>query len=308
MTEIVTWYIHGLSGKEAPETFDDLLKKGQRRSISADVLMKTNKWDYLIRENIREESPGFIRLGALAKTKRGIATGANNFFHISQTMADAHKIQSDVLIPCVGRAADVNGFEFTKNDFFNLVHNKRRSLLVVFGNTLTNSDLTYIANGEAAGLNKRYLLAARHPWYSMETQSPAPIWAAVFGRKGLRFIRNKANALTLTTFHCVYPIDSSSDFSDALTLCLNVPSIQANARAHTRVYGGGLLKFEPKDLLEIQIPDLRNVSVETLRRLAIEHNRISTAYRNKNEEYIDWTSAESAVKSAAEEASLLFQE
>lgn len=304
MTEIVTWYIHGLSGKEVPETFDDLFKKSRRRSIPVDVLMRTNKWDYLIRENLQETSPGFIRLGAMAKTKRGIATGANNFFHISQTMADAHQIKSDVLVACVGRAADVGGFEFTKDDFCDLVRNNRRSLLVMFGDTLTDPELAYIKNGEAAGLKNRYLLAARHPWYSMEAQSPAPIWAAVFGRKGLRFIRNKANALTLTTFHCVYPIDSSQYFSDALTLCLNVPSIQASARAHTRVYGGGLLKFEPRDLLEIQVPDLRKVSVKTLRRLALEHNRIATDFKNKNEDHIDWAEAEVAVQSAAKEASL----
>lgn len=298
--------MHGLSGEEVPENFDDLQKKGRRRSISSNVLISTNKWDYLIREDVREACPGFIRLGAMAKTKRGIATGANDFFHISQTTADAHNIPPDVLIPCVGRAADISGFEFTRDDFLSLVRNKRRSLLVVFGNTLTAPELTYIASGEAAGLPKRYLLAARRPWYSMETQLPAPIWAAVFGRKGLRFIRNKANALTLTTFHCVYPIDSSQDFSDALTLCLNVPSIQREARAHTRVYGGGLLKFEPKDLLEIQIPDLRHVSIETLQRLATEYNRIVTESRSISEDRIDWTLAELAVKSAAEEASLFF--
>lgn len=302
MTEIVAWYIHGILGGDAPESFDDLRRTARRRSIPAETLLNTDKWDFLIREDVRKATPGFTRLGAMASTKRGIATGANDFFHLSKLSATEHGLPSHALKPCVGRAADVRGFDFMEEDFSALVRDGRRSHLVMFGRALGGPERAYIAKGEAEGLPDRYLLAARRPWHSMEIQTPAPIWAAVFGRRGLRFIRNSANVLTLTTFHCIYPFDVCHEFADALALCLNLPSIQADARAHTRVYGGGLLKFEPKDILEILVPDLRRVSFETVRRLAAEHVRVASEFRTHGENGIDWTSAELTVRSAAHEA------
>lgn len=41
---------------------------------------------------------------------------------------------------------------------------------------------------------------------------------------------------------------------------LNSGPIQARFAEHLRVLGGGLLKFQPNDLLSIEIPDVRNLS------------------------------------------------
>ena len=302
MNEIITWYLHGISNADAPDSLDTLHQSARRNTFAAEVLLQTDKWDFLIREGIQEIPSGFIPLRALATTKRGIATGANEFFHITANNAIQSSLSSSSLLPCVGRAGDVLGFEFTKSDFAALETDGRRAYLVTFGTSLTPAEVAYIAAGEASGIQKRYLLAVRKPWYSMEKQEPAPIWAAVFGRRGLRFIHNRAQALTLTTFHCVYPSDASQDFAAALTLCLNLPSVQAASRAHTRVYGGGLMKFEPKDLLEIAVPDIRRVGHKLLERLAQEQARVALELRQRSEDSIDWSHAESLVREAAAEA------
>ena len=301
MTDVLAWYIHGVSSEEVPDSLEALRKTARRSAFTAETLLSSGKWDFLIREGVQEIVAGFVPLRTMASTKRGIATGANEFFHISQSVAASHGLCTTDLSACVGRAADVRGFEFTANDFEVLLQQDRRAYLVTFGTSLTASEAAYIAKGEAEGLHKRYLLAVRRPWYSMEGQEPAPIWAAVFGRRGLRFIHNRTGALTLTTFHCVYPFDRSPEFSAALTLCLNLPSNQAAARAHTRVYGGGLLKFEPKDLLEIAVPNLRRVSKETLCLLAREQSRVAAEMQSRGEESIDWEPAEIAVKAAITE-------
>ena len=102
----------------------------------------------------------------------------------------------------------------------------------------------------------------------MERREPAPIWAAVFGRSELRFVFNEAGILNLTTFHAIYPRSPDREFAMALTACLNSPVVQHRAKLQHRVYGGGLLKYEPKDLLDIQVPNLRKVCRPTLSRLA----------------------------------------
>ena len=309
MTEILAWYLHGIASNELPETLDGLRRLAVKNRFKPETLLNTDKWDFLIREGEKDAKPGFVQLRQLASTKRGIATGANEFFHISAPRAMELKLPSHVLIPCVGRAADVQGFEFNEGDLRALTKNERRVFLVTFGASLTPAERNYIASGEKSGIQERFLLAARNPWYAMETQRSSQIWAAVFGRQGLRFVHNRTKALTLTTFHCVYPIDQTENSTAALTLCLNVPSVQAAARAQTRVYGGGLLKFEPRDLLDICVPDLSKAHASTVAALAKEQTRLAAELRSGMEyENLKWELAEDLVKAAAMEATQCQQE
>jgi adenine-specific DNA-methyltransferase len=108
----------------------------------------------------------------------------------------------------------------------------------------------------------------------MEQREPAPIWAAVFGRQSLRFVWNTAALSNLTTFHCLYPKVADPHFAAALTACLNSRLVQQTANHQLRVYGGGLLKFEPRDLLSIQVPDLPLVPRSTLKLLSAALERI----------------------------------
>ena len=103
---------------------------------------------------------------------------------------------------------------------------------------------------------------------SMEQRAPAPIWAAVFGRKSLRFIYNDAGVHNLTTFHGIYPTRTDALYCRALVACLNSRLVQSLAAHQRRVYGGGLMKFEPRDLLAIPLPDLAGASADILEELA----------------------------------------
>ena len=305
MTDVVAWYLHGITSADLPDTLGGLRRIAIENRLTPETLLRTEKWDFLIREGAQHAAPGFAPLRRLASTKRGIATGANEFFHIPASRASELRLPAHVLVPCVGRAADVTGFEFTPSDFDELVTRDKRVYLVTFGRTLTPPERSYISLGEKGMIQNRFLLAGRKPWYGMEPQQPAQIWAAVFGRQGLRFIHNRAGVLTLTTFHCVYPFNQSDVFIAALTLCLNVPSVQAAARAQTRVYGGGLLKFEPRDLLGIQVPNLTKTSPATLAGLAAEQTRLTAQLQAGIElTQLDWKRAEQLVKAAATEAAL----
>jgi len=89
----------------------------------------------------------------------------------------------------------------------------------------------------------------------------------VFGRNRLKFVWNRAGIHNLTTFHCIYPHCEDSDFVAALVACLNSTVVQATSQHQQRVYGGGLRKFEPRDLLEVMVPNLEVVSRRTIRKL-----------------------------------------
>jgi len=247
-------------------------------------LLKTGKWDYLLSHEVGEKAPGFVALSELAETRRGIATGANKYFHVPYSAAVGHGIRARQLLPCVGRAADVPSVIFREGDFDRLTRMGRRTHLISLHGDLNEAERAYVNAGEAKGLPQRYLLAARNPWYEMERREPSAIWAAVFGRKGLRFVYNCAGVHNLTTFHCVYPKSPDSVFAKALAAALNSRRIQERSKQHRRVYGGGLAKFEPKDLLDIEVPDLRVVGRAMLLRLAACLDDLDVAIRTHSGE------------------------
>jgi len=78
--------------------------------------------------------------------------------------------------------------------------------------------------------------------------------------------------------------------------------VQQLAQRQHRVYGGGLLKMEPKDLLDIEVPDLRKVSAKTLRELAGLLKELDRVVRAKHDsaDVQGWLDA--VVEAAAEEA------
>jgi adenine-specific DNA-methyltransferase len=247
--------------------------------VSCSHLLGMGKWDYALSHEISPAVPGFVPLAQLADTRRGIATGANTYFHVSSSLAKERGIRPICLLPCVGRATDVPSVTFRTEDFERLILSGARTHLVSLRGRLTASERAYIHEGENAGLPRRYLLAGRSPWYKMEEREPSPIWAAVFGRKGLRFIYNEAGVRNLTTFHCVYPKIRGAVFAKALTAVLNSGAVQELSKQHRRVYGGGLAKFEPKDLLDIAVPDLRLVGHSLLSRLAESLDALDSAIR-----------------------------
>lgn len=249
------------------------------KGIAPSTLLHAKKWDYLLQHEALPSVPGLVPLRLIAKTRRGIATGANEFFHVSQEFAVKMGIQVDHLLPCVGKASNVSGLIFDRKDFKSLIDSGRRTHLI---NILANPnelELAYLEEGKRRGLSERYLLAARKKWYEMEKRPVAPIWAAVFGRSGLRFIRNSAGISNLTTFHCIYPVDEREVFCNALSVCLNSSFIKERARRQHRVYGGGLLKVEPKDLLEIEVPNLAALPDLELEKLAAFLFELDAAFR-----------------------------
>ncbi len=252
-------------------TFEDhslgqVYKNYSLLSYSKECLRNTKKWDGLFRFGKKANRVGFVPLSDIGESRRGIATGANEYFHINNLQA--LKISQSHKKPCLGRAIDVKGFIFNSHDYDQIKSQGSRTILLDFQGQLSTSDKEYIKFGEDQKLHERYLLSKRTPWYSMEQRKIAPIWAAVFGRKNLRFIYNQAKVYNLTTFHGFYPFIIDEEFSRALVCCLNSNIVQEFAKLNSRVYGGGLLKFEPKDILDIYVPDLRKVSRKTLCKLS----------------------------------------
>jgi adenine-specific DNA-methyltransferase len=192
-----------------------------------------------------------------AKTMRGIATGANEFFHLTRKQAEERQIPSEFLIPAVGRTRDVTRGIFTPEDLDALdAEGKPTLLLYLDGRPLEQfpaSVQTYIRHGESLGLPEKTLIATRKPWYKMERRIPPPFLFAYLGRRNARFIKNEAGVVPLTGFLCVYPVSLDISHSKLWRL-LQHPNTIGNLHLVGKSYGGGAIKVEPRALERLPIP------------------------------------------------------
>jgi adenine-specific DNA-methyltransferase len=278
------------------------------QTFTPERLLRERKWNHLLSHGHRQTPKGFIQLSAIADTRRGIATGCNSFFHLRlSTIKDSH-LTLDNLIRCVGKATDIKSLIFHEQDFQELVDSDARCYLLNLESGLSEFEAEYIKKGELEKLPQRYLCAVHKPeWYSMERRPASAIWACVFGREGLRFVYNPDRIANLTTFHCIYPKLDSPKLAAALTACLNSRIVQNFARRQLRVYGGGLLKVEPRDLLDIEVPDLRSVSENLLEELAEHLRELDAAIRRGKGTETLIERLDLSVKRAADEAGSKFQ-
>lgn len=216
------------------------------------------KWRAYYQQQNSLKYKNLVPFSNYAKTMRGIATGANQYFTFNQTKAIEFAIPDNCLLPCICKAADVKQTFFTQESF-DLLKNADKKVFLL--NSVTPDSGTvknYLMLGEQQGVDKKYLTASRKPWYALENRPPAPIWVSVFNRTGLRFIRNEANVSNLTTFHGIYPtpeylITKNLDLLFAYLLTDVAKQIFADNR---REYGNGLQKFEPNDINKAKMLDL----------------------------------------------------
>jgi adenine-specific DNA-methyltransferase len=195
------------------------------------------------------------------KVMRGIATGDNNYFTFNLSKANKLGIDEKYLLPCICKSTNIKTEFFTKKDFENLKNNDKNTFLInANGNEKNKNIQSYITYGEENGVNKKYLTSKRKPWYSIENRKPAPILVSVFNRNGLKFIKNEAKLINLTTFHCIYLNMFSSQKEDLLFAYLLTNIAKEIFNDNSREYGNGLKKFEPNDINKALMLDLDKLS------------------------------------------------
>jgi adenine-specific DNA-methyltransferase len=217
------------------------------------------KWKTYYQKQNSIKFKNLVPFSTYAKVVRGIATGSNEYFTFNVSKAKEFNIDEQYLLPCICSAKDAKTSFFTMQDFEELKKSDKSIFLFNALNPNNKNINSYIQKGEVEEINKRFLTASRTPWYSLENRKPAPIWVSVFNRSGLRFIRNEANISNLTSYHCIYPKQTSlfSDIHiDLLFAYLLTETAKQIFDDNSRQYGNGLQKFEPNDLNKGMMLDL----------------------------------------------------
>ena len=251
--------------------FDNVKKK----SYSYANIDYNIKWKKYYQKQNSLKYKNLIPFNSVAKVKRGIATGANEYFVFNIEKAKKYNIDIKYLLPCITASKDILLPIFTNNDFNNLIKKNKNVFLFNGVNKQNNHIKDYVRYGEEQNIHQRHLTSKRKPWYKIENRLPAPILVGVFNRKGLKFIRNEANITTLTTFHCIYLTENlfQNIDIDLLFAYLLTDTAKEIFNDDSREYGNGLKKFEPNDLNNAKILNIFDLDVSIKKKILNLYNQ-----------------------------------
>ena len=194
-------------------------------------------------------------IGDYFDCRRGIATGANDFFCLSASGLREHALDWEHVEPCVTKAVDASGLVFSREKLDALIAADRRCHLLNPRRNGRSLD-RYLQIGERLGIPQRHLPGHRPVWYLPENRAVADIWVAVFSRENVKFILNTSDAKNLTCFHGLYAKPGFENLAPLLVLFLNSTGGREAFTQVNRFYGDGLNKLEPKDVEAMPCPEM----------------------------------------------------
>ncbi len=240
------------------------------RSVPLAALAPKKKWGPLFTPRAdRAVAINRLIVGDLFSVRRGLATGANDYFILPRSEARRLALPRRFLRPILpsprhvpGSVVEANddGFPLGLPDLVLLDCNLDPDRIESQYPDLAR----YLEKGREQGIPGRYLAAHRKLWYAQETRPPAPILCTYLGRqrggRSLRFIRNRSAATAPNVYLMLYPkcefaslVQRDPAVLDRAFEALTEATTELSAGG--RVYGGGLNKIEPKELEAIELPE-----------------------------------------------------
>jgi hypothetical protein len=260
----------------APFTFQysfggSLCKPSIQKELASndDVLHK--KWTFY--ETEIGDTSSAVLLGDLFDIKRGIATGANDFFIIDHNTIEQFQIPEKFLKSILPSPI------YLKKDVIEDAVGGRP--LIDNSAFLLDCDLPpekvkwdypglweYLQIGKARGVSGCYICSHRTLWYQQEKRDPPLFLTTYMGRakdsnsNPFRFILNLSNAIATNVFLFLYPkpflkklFDEDPEKSKRIYEYLSGLEPQHLVR-NGRTYGGGLHKLEPKELSNVPLQNI----------------------------------------------------
>jgi adenine-specific DNA-methyltransferase len=245
-------------------------------NIALDQLRHHRKWTRVSGIGLDKKShrnSTTLCMSDLFDIKRGIATGANEFFILKREEAAKRKLPSVFLRPILPSPryltesviyAEENGFPNLSDQYVLL----DCSLPIEQIRTQYSALYEYLIEGQLKGLDTRYLAKTRKPWYRQEQRAVAPFLCTYMGRNlqtrhPFRFFWNQSQALAPNVYLMLYPKESLAVALRESASLQNEIFTQLQTidfglfQDEGRVYGGALHKIEPKELGRVLLPDFR---------------------------------------------------
>lgn len=231
------------------------------KAIDRRVLEDEPKWTRFPLKDERRASCS--SLSDYFTVKRGVVTGDNGFFIMNRIDAEDLGIPSRYLVSILPPPRAMKE-EIVLSDGQGRPSNVAPLVLLDCTDdieTVRNvSPLTfrYLMSGEG-DVSERYICRNRRVWYQQEQREPPPILCSYMGRGNeapFRFILNRTDAIATNSYLLLYPTNlfkiRFGDSNRAIERAwMFMKANSGRLFDEGRVYGGGLKKIEPRELMSM---------------------------------------------------------
>lgn len=207
---------------------------------------------------VAARSAGAKQLSDVVALRRGTATGANEFFCLSDETVTEHSLPSSALKPLLRRLSVFDTERITDSKLKKAPATERKWLLVA---TLEEAQdpavAAYIEVGVSRGFDQRHLCKVRvGPWFDVTHDLVVPdVVITAMSRDRFRIVENAAGAaITNNLYGWKWRRGVSSRTKTKLLAWLRGPDGQAAVKALCRSQGDGLAKVEPASLASLPLP------------------------------------------------------
>lgn len=284
--------------------------------VRQDELESDDKWTSLF-DPLDIDTSGLTELSEIATVNRGIATGKNSYFCLTQEEVDEWGIDKQYLSKIIRNSRSVPGYDYTDEDWQD-ERDAGREVWVLYHLTELGADevrkampddadgnatIAAYAGSESETDNEEtpavveylqygmsdeieahdgYLARSRRPWYVVDRRDPPEIVLTYMSRGGTRFIRNKTDARNLSNLHGMYiNVEMDEQQQKALLAYLNSEFASEVVRRSGRTYSSGMDKIEPNEMEGVSILDPRDLDDETVDELAGLFDELRAAARDE---------------------------
>jgi adenine-specific DNA-methyltransferase len=198
-----------------------------------------------------------VPLSHYGTTELGIVTGANAFFTLSESTRLRFSLEEDQLVKiCPPGTRHLRGTTFSAHQWRELREADERVWLLRPKPDDDRLGLqSYIAAGQADGIDEAYKCQIRTPWWRPPIVPAPDLFFTYMSHRYPRLIANAANVTFVNSMHGVRLTQECRCLAKTALplLCLNSVTM-LGAELFGRSYGGGILKMEPREAALLPMP------------------------------------------------------
>ncbi|MHB1810093.1 MAG: methyltransferase [Solirubrobacteraceae bacterium] len=204
------------------------------------------------------QSDQSCRLEEVFRARRGVATGANSFFFL--TDEEAKQLPDRATRPgvCTLRGTPMSQTVLDRDAWLALGRARARCHLLDIDEELVRDPAVaaLLLRGRQGGLHNRYLCRQREPWYVLEEMEvPDAFLSPLVTDQGLRIVVNDVGAIPSNSLYGLFLQDGvKREVGDRVIAWLRSDVGVATLRGHGRQFAGGSIKLEPRELRTLPIP------------------------------------------------------
>jgi hypothetical protein len=247
---------------------DDIHKPDIQKYILTKDLNPNDKWSWYFSTKPKQNK-SMTTIGDYFFVRRGIATGSNKHFILTDEAVKRLNISDEYLKPILPSPRYIKSSIIEIGTGGRIEGIKKLYLLNI---TCSENEMTNLPKNLIRYLDEiypeikdNYIIRNRSPWFKQEYRPECPLLISYMGRnpkEPFRLFLNKTNATVPNVYLMLYPKfnwkEAEAQNSGFLT---KIHTKLQNVSSETfvssgRIYGGGLYKLEPKELMNVPIDNI----------------------------------------------------